>query len=288
MVYVISGATGRTGTAAAQMLLDQGERVRVLVRNDAAAAAWAAKGAETAMADFTDAESMKTALTGAAGVYLMTPPLATSTDLLADRIPIETNMIEALLCHDVPKIVLLSAFAAHLDSGTGQIVGLRRMEQRFADAGLPFTALRAAFFAENWAPAFAAAADTGVLNSFVHPVDMTIEQVSTQDVGAAAVRALTDDAGGTRFVSVAGPAPVSAQDVALAMTQHLGKNIHAAELDSSKWHGIWQNIGWSEDRCRLYAAFFHSINDGTARVEPSDTLWRGVDGIDDVVTRLLG
>lgn len=152
MVYVISGATGRTGAAAAQMLLDRGESVRVLVRNDAAAATWAAKGAETAMADFTDAGSMKTALTGAAGVYLMTPPLATSADLLADRIPIETNMIEALLCHDVPKIVLLSAFAAHLDSGTGQIVGLRRMEQRFADAGLPFTALRAAFFAENWAP----------------------------------------------------------------------------------------------------------------------------------------
>ena len=286
-MFVISGVTGRTGAAAASGLLEAGHNVRVLVRTAEAAGRWKARGAEAVIADFTDGPAMKAAMRGASGAYLMTPPLASAEDLLAERVPIETNMIEAALANDVRHLVILSAFAAHLPAGTGQIAGLHRMENRFADAGISFTSLRAAFFMENWAPVLPKAVADGVLPSFIHPLDRKIEQVSTTDIGRAAIRALTDPADGQRYVSVAGPEAISAADVAGAVAGLLDGAVNPVALAPESWDAIWAGLDWSADRRRLYAEFFASINDGTAVFDPADELWRGTDGIGDVASRML-
>ena len=286
-MFVISGATGRTGAAAASGLLEAGHDVRVLVRTDDSARLWTDRGAEAVIADFTDGPAMKTAMKGASGAYLMTPPLASAEDLLAERVPIETNMIEAVLAADLRHVVILSAFAAHLSAGTGQIVGLHRMEDRFANAGISFTSLRAAFFMENWAPVLAKAVTDGVLPSFVHPLDRKIEQVSTADIGRAAMRALTNPISGQRYVSVAGPEAISASDVALTIAGTIERAVNPVALAADSWDAIWAGLDWSEDRRRLYAEFFASINDGTAAFDPADELWRGKDSIANVAARML-
>ena len=53
-LYVVTGATGRTGAAAAKALLDAGNRVRVVVRDEQKGEAWARLGAEVAVADLSD------------------------------------------------------------------------------------------------------------------------------------------------------------------------------------------------------------------------------------------
>ena len=161
------------------------------------------------------------------------------------------------------------------------------METRFADAGISFTSLRAAFFMENWAPVIPKAVVDGVLPSFIHPLDRKIEQVSTTDIGRAAIRALTDPADGQRYVSVAGPEAISAADVALAVAGRLDSAVNPVALAPESWDAIWAGLDWSPDRRRLYAEFFASINDGTAVFDPADELWRGTDGIADVASRML-
>lgn len=286
-MYVITGATGRTGAAAAQILMAQDCPVRVVLRTAEAGAPWEAAGAEVALADFNDAEAMAAALAGATGAYLMTPPLVEAADLLGEREPIEANMIAAVQANAVPHVVLLSALGAHHDSGTGQIVGLHRMEQKFAAAGIPFTSLRAAYFMENWAAVLAPAKTNGALPSFIAPTDMKVPHVSTGDIGRAVAEYLQQPTDGARTVAVVGPQALSADDVAGVLGQLLGQEMPAVALPRDKWDGVWDGLGWSADRKRLYGEFFEGLNSGHVVYAGDEEEWRGEEGISDVLGRMV-
>jgi len=56
-VYVIMGATGQVGGATAKALLAEGNKVRVVVRNEEKAKVWREYGAEPVFADYGSAEA---------------------------------------------------------------------------------------------------------------------------------------------------------------------------------------------------------------------------------------
>jgi uncharacterized protein YbjT (DUF2867 family) len=66
-MFVITGATGRTGAVAAKILLQGGHDVRVVVRGETAAEAWRGQGADAAIADYHDADALIAAFDGTAG-----------------------------------------------------------------------------------------------------------------------------------------------------------------------------------------------------------------------------
>lgn len=74
MLYVITGASGRTGRVAAERLLKDGHSVRAVVRSAEKGAYLKALGAEIFVGDFTDVSSLVTAFTGATAVYVLNPP----------------------------------------------------------------------------------------------------------------------------------------------------------------------------------------------------------------------
>ena len=84
-MYVIAGVSGNTGSIVAHALLEQGKKVRVLVRDAAKGEPWKARGAEVAVASVEDEDALTKALEGAAGAYLLSPPDAASTDFIAAR-----------------------------------------------------------------------------------------------------------------------------------------------------------------------------------------------------------
>jgi nucleoside-diphosphate-sugar epimerase len=68
MTTLVSGATGRLGSRFVPRLLAEGERVRVVVRNAAAADELQARGAEIVLGDLRDASVAREAVEGAAAV----------------------------------------------------------------------------------------------------------------------------------------------------------------------------------------------------------------------------
>ncbi len=286
-MFVITGATGRTGAVAAKLLLDGGHDVRVVVRSEAVAESWRGQGAEAAIADYLDQTALIKAFNGADHAYVMTPPLADAADLLAARAPIEANLLKAVQINELSHVVLLSAVGAEHGSGTGHILGLHRMEQKLSQTGIPHTCLRAAYFMENWAPVLPPARDKGVLPSFIAPTGLAVEMVSSRDVGRAAARALLDPVVGSRVVGVAGPRQVSPDDVAAALAGLLGKDVTPSVLPRDQWDGVWQTLNWSPDRCRLYGEFFENLNSGHVAFGGDLKMWRGDDPIRDVLKILL-
>src|SRR5260370_8092655 len=82
-MYVITGATGKTGSVTAEKLLANGEKVRVVGRDAKRLERFTQKGAETFVADLTDAGALEKAFSGAKAVYAMIPPNMSAPDVLA-------------------------------------------------------------------------------------------------------------------------------------------------------------------------------------------------------------
>lgn len=73
MVFVITTATSQTGRTAAEKLLEDGHSVRAIVRSEEKGQHLKALGAEIAISDVTNEESLVRAFTGATAVYVMNP-----------------------------------------------------------------------------------------------------------------------------------------------------------------------------------------------------------------------
>ncbi|MFN7131016.1 MAG: NAD(P)H-binding protein, partial [Myxococcales bacterium] len=132
-MYLVAGVTGHTGAATANALLAAGQKVRVLVRSEEKGEPWKQKGAEVAIGDLGDPASLRKALEGTKGVYLLSPPNFAATDFIADRKALIAKAAEALKASQVPAVVFLSSVAAQHPAGTGPIVTAHNGEQLLRD-----------------------------------------------------------------------------------------------------------------------------------------------------------
>ena len=73
-MYVVAGATGNTGSVAADTLLAEGKQVTVIVRSAEKGEPWRAKGAKVAVSNLDETAKVREILAGAEGVYLLIPP----------------------------------------------------------------------------------------------------------------------------------------------------------------------------------------------------------------------
>src|SRR5215469_18540608 len=143
-MYVITGATGNTGKAAAERLLAQGKRVRVIGRSAERLQPLVAQGAEPFLADITDVPGLTQAFIGAEGVYAMIPPDLASQDFHAYQNRISDAIVEALKQAGVKYAVALSSIGTDKADKTGPIVGLREFEEKLNQIpGLNIVHLRA-------------------------------------------------------------------------------------------------------------------------------------------------
>src|ERR1035438_9476202 len=152
-MYVITGATGNTGSVVAERLLAEGGKVRVVGRDPKRLERFAQKGAESFIADATDAGALTDAFVGAKAVYGMIPPNIASPDVGA----YEEVASDALRCaiekNGIKYAVVLSSVGADKSHGTGPVAGLHSLEKKHERTpGLNALFLRAGYIMENLLP----------------------------------------------------------------------------------------------------------------------------------------
>jgi uncharacterized protein YbjT (DUF2867 family) len=285
-MFVITGATGRTGSVAAEALLSAGKKVRVVVREAAKAERLKGLGAEVFVADLGDPAALGRAVRGATGVYLISPPDHAAKDFIAERKPLTQRWVDALAAEKVPHVVLLSSIGAQLPSGSGPIQSLRNAEQQLRASGLPSTFMRAAYFVENWGAVVHPVKSDGVLPSFI-AADRRIAQVGTVDIGRAVAQALLDGPRGVRVIELAGPSEVSPNDVAEAFARILGKPVKVVEAPLEAVVPTFTSFGASENIAGLYRDMYTAIAQGTLAPEPGEQL-RGSTSLEATLRALLG
>jgi uncharacterized protein YbjT (DUF2867 family) len=189
-MYVVTGATGNTGSVVANHLLAAGKEVRGIGRSAERLQALQRAGGEAFIADLTNGEALVEAFAGAEGVYVMIPPDPSRADFGAYQDAVTESIATALERARVKHAVTLSSIGADKTEKTGPVVGLHRMEQRVTGvSGLNVLHLRAGYFMEN---TLMQAAMIQTLGMAVGPLlpDLKIPMIATRDIGVAAAEAL--------------------------------------------------------------------------------------------------
>jgi uncharacterized protein YbjT (DUF2867 family) len=285
-MFVITGATGHTGSVAAETLLGAGKKVRVVVRDAAKAERLKKRGAEVFVADLTDQSALARAVHGAEGVYLLSPPDLGAKNFISERKQLTQRQIDTFKAEKVPHVVLLSSIGAQHASGTGPILSVHNAEQQLRASGLPATFVRAGYFVENWGAVVQTLKNDAVLPSFL-PAGASIPMVSTADIGKVVARALLDGPRGVRVIELAGPADASANDIAAIFSRILGKPVKVAEAPLDAVVPAFTSLGMSGNIAGLFREMYEAAAHGKFVPEAGE-LVRGTTPFETTLRALLG
>ena len=284
-MYTVFGATGNTGKVVTTQLLAQGHEVRAVVRDPRKAEALREKGAELRQADLWDGASLSKLLEGAQGAYVMLPPRTDTPDLIQSERQLTDALAAALQAARVPHVVLLSSIGAHLPAGTGPIATTRYAERVLGQATPALSALRAAYFMENWRNALAALPESKLPSML--ELDHAVPMVATEDIGRTAANLLRQGPSAPRVVELAGPRTYSPRDVASALSRLVGRTISAERVPNQAIVPALTGFGMSARNAELFREMHDGLDTGHIVPEHGRPQLRGEVGIDQVLRELL-
>jgi NAD(P)H dehydrogenase (quinone) len=241
-MYAITGITGQVGGGVATALLNGGKQVRAVVRDTTKARSWAQKGCEIATADMTDAAALTEALADVEAVFILIPPLFDPAPGFPEIRSI-TAALKTAISHARPsKIVCLSTIGAQA-SQSNLLSQLGIMENELGALDAPVTFLRAAWFMENAQADVAPARETGVIRSFLQPLDKPSPMVAVSDIGLVAAELLQETWVGRRVVELEGPRRVSPNEIAACFAEILGRPVRAEIVPRDSWEELFRSQG---------------------------------------------
>lgn len=286
MTYAIAGVSGNTGTVAANTLLAQGEKIRVIVRDRAKGEPWAARGAEVAVADLGDAAALERALSGVDGAYVLVPPNMAATSFRRYQRETADAIVTAVDRARLPHLVLLSSVGAQHAAGTGPIAGIHYAEQQLRTLGhTRATFLRAGYFMENVGAALGML-DQGVVPSFL-PADLPIPMIATVDIGKTAAALLVEGASATNVVELS-IGTRTFDDVAAALSKLLGRTIAVAEAPLEALVPTYTGFGMPQELAEMYLEMHTGLLAGKVAFEGSGRTITATTDLDAVLGKLLG
>jgi NAD(P)H dehydrogenase (quinone) len=284
-MLAVTGATGKVGGAVAGTLLSMRQAVRVVVRDPAKGEGWMKRGCEVAIASTTDADALASAFAGVEGAFVMLPPLFDPSPGFPEAREMVAALRGALHWANPAKIVVLSTIGANTPQ-PNLLNQLGLMEKAFADLSMPVCFLRPAWFMENAAGDVPSAAQSGVIHSYLVPLDKPFPMVSTEDVGRAAAGLLMENWNGHRVVELEGPKRVSANDLASAFAKALRRPVKARVVLAQDWDALFSQQGMINPLPRMQ--MLDGFNNGWIDFEGDEALRRhGAIGIDEAIAALI-
>jgi uncharacterized protein YbjT (DUF2867 family) len=250
MQYAITGITGKVGGAVARGLLAAGHSVRAVARDDKKAAPWVDQGCQIAVADMTDAAALTRAFTGSDGVFVLLPPNFDPSPGFPELRTTVAALKSALLAARPARVVCISTIGA-LATTENLLTTLGMMEQALSELAMPIAFLRPAWFMENYSWDVAAAKQSGVIQSFLQPLDKPFPMVATADVARVAAQLLQETWTGKRVVELEGPNRVSPQDIAATFSELLGKPVRIEAVPRETWQELFVAQGMKNPTPRI-------------------------------------
>jgi len=240
-MYAITGVTGKVGGAVANILLERRLGVRAVLRDARKARPWSERGAEIAIASSDDAAAMAKAFEGTEGVFLMNPPNFDPAADFPDTHAATAAFGQAIGVARPGNVVLLSTIGAHVPE-FNLLNNMRIVETALRTSTTPIAFLRAAWFMEN-ASWDVDRARSGVIPSFLQPLDHAIAMVATADIAAAAAGLLRERWNGLRIIELEGPRRYSANDIAAGFAATLGHSVSPTPVPRDTWDALFRAQG---------------------------------------------
>jgi len=268
-MFVITGASGNNGSKVSEILLSQGQKVRVVARNADRMQSLVKRGAEAAVGDLRDAGFLTTTFAGATAVFAMIPPHYTAADFRSYQNETGASIAAAIQNSGVRHVVNLSSQGAELSEGTGPIKGLHDQEERLNKLeGVNILHVRPTYYMENLLTFIPMIKKANITGSAIKG-DLEFAMIATKDIAAfVADRLMNRDFTGKSVSGLLGQRDASL-DEAIAI---IGRKIDRPELKYVQFpyeeagKGLVA-AGLSEDVSSLIIEMSKAINDGLFAVD---------------------
>lgn len=203
MKIVVTGSLGHISKPLAQALIQKGHTVTVISSNPEKQKDIESLGATAAIGSLEDVDFLVSAFTGADAVYVMIPPNFVVPDSRVFYQTIGNNYAQAVRQTGVKRVVHLSSWGAHLDKGTGFILGSHDVEgilNKLSDVAI--THLRPGSFYYNLMNFVDMIKGLGFIGSNYGGDDKIVMAAPT-DIAAAAVEELEKTTAGDKVRYIA-------------------------------------------------------------------------------------
>ncbi len=203
MKIIVTGSLGHIGKPLTEELIKEGHAVTVITSKADKQKAIEDLKATAAIGLLDDADFLTKTFAGADAVYCMIPPNFSEQDQVAYYKRVGQHYAEAIKQSGVKRAVLLSSYGAHLEKGTGFIVGSYYVEKIFNDLkDVAVTHIRPGYFYYNLYNFTNMIKHAGFIGANYGDDDRLI-LVSPKDIASAIATEITAPSTGTKVVYVA-------------------------------------------------------------------------------------
>jgi uncharacterized protein YbjT (DUF2867 family) len=210
MRILVTGATGHVGPELISLVLERGHSVRALVR-DGSNQHDLGEDVETFAGDLRDAETLRPALVGVDGVFLLS-----GYD--------DDGLVREMRAANVSRAALLSSSAAPTGDLSNAVAAYHiRSERAMEQSGIPVAFLRPNSFMSNalrWLPQIRSG--SAIREPFA---DVAIATNDPRDVAAVATVALLADDPESRAYRITGPEALRAAERVAILSEALGRHL---------------------------------------------------------------
>ena len=272
-MYVIMGATGNIGSKLANILLDKGEKVKVIGRSAERLKPFVDHGAEAAVGDVSDVEFLTNVFKGADAVFALIPPVYTTNDFRGYYNEIGANIVKSIQESGVKHVLFLSSHGAHLPEKTGPVKGLYDVEQKLNKLDdVNILHLRPTYFMENLLTNIGMIKNMNI-NGGTIKGDIKFALIATKDIApVAADHLLKRDFSGKTVHELLGERDISMDDVTKVFGEKIGKpDLGYVQFSVEDAKKGMMDFGLSDDVSDQMIELERAINDGILAVNEPRT-----------------
>jgi NAD(P)H dehydrogenase (quinone) len=249
-MFAITGITGNVGGEVARNLLAAKQPVRGVARDVGKCAAWKQQGCEIVGADINDVVGLTAAFKGTEGVFVLVPPNFDPSPDFREARAIAVTLRKALDTARPGKVVYLSTIGAQA-AQPNLLTQHTIIERALGDLPVPVTFLRPGWFMENSSWDVAPATNSGVIPSFLQPLDKRVPMIATADIGRLAAALLQETWSGHRVVELEGPQRVTPNEIAATFSRLLGRPVKMEVVLRDTWESLFLSQGMKNPTPRI-------------------------------------
>ena len=220
-MILITGATGKTGSATAKSLGEKGETFRALIRNEEKKEGLESLGGEVVIGSIENTEVVNQSMQGVKTVLVLLP---NSESQLA----LEKQLVDSAKQAGVERIVKMSSIEATPDA-TSPIPKLHlESEEYIKQSGLAWTMIKPNFYMQNLLASAGTIKEQGKI--FLPMGEGKTGMIDTTDVGKVLAKVLSEDGHVSMNHEITGPEILSFYEVAEIFSQVLGKQVDYVDV----------------------------------------------------------
>lgn len=267
-MILVTTPTGNTGSMVLQHLVEQGQDVRIFVRDPKKIPADILEKVEVATGSLLNDTEFTEALQGCDTLYFCVPQSNTQEDVNAYYEGFAKVAAKAIKNAGIKRVVYLSGGGKESGLQAGVATALHKGEDIINQSGASVRALRCPIFFESLLWQIAPLKKMGM---FFLPIDGNYKspQVAAKDIASKAVELLIDNSWtGVEGVAVHGAADISHNDIAAQLGELAGKPIRFQQVSREDYVKTLLGHHSTEAFANSLTDMFVAIEKGLYNAEP--------------------